>query len=155
MKKEENPEMSDTESLDAIIRAFYQTVSGPAGAERDTPQMRALFMPGAHLVRTVIASDGTPQAKVMDVESYVRDTADYFQQNAFYEVEIARRTDLFGQVAQVFSTYEARNDPAEPVPFKRGINSIQLFNDGNRWWIVNALWDNEREGNPLPAAYLP
>lgn len=147
--------MNDTESLDAIIRAFYESVSGPAGLERDTPAMRALFMPGAHLVRTTIAEDGTPRAKVMSVEDYLRDTADYFRHNGFYEVEIARRTDLFGQIAQVFSTYEARSHPSDPAPFKRGINSIQLFNDGKRWWIVNALWDNEREDNPVPAQYLP
>lgn len=147
--------MSETESLDAIIRAFYESVSGPAGAERGTPRMRAMFMPGAHLVRTTIAEDGTAQAKVMDVDAYVRDTADYFRSNAFYEVEVARRTDLFGQIAQLFSTYEARNDPSEAEPFKRGINSIQLFNDGERWWIVNVLWDNEREDNPVPGEYLP
>ena len=147
--------MSDTESLDAIIRAMYESVSGPAGLDRDTLRERALFMPGARLVRVSLAEDGTPQAKVMDVDAYLRDTADFFRQNDFYEVEIARRTDLFGQIAQVFSTYEARQDPAEPEPFKRGINSIQLFNDGERWWIVNMLWDNEREDNPMPAQYLP
>lgn len=147
--------MSDTESLDAIILALYETVSGPAGEERDTPRMRSLFMPGAHLVRTTIADDGTPQARMMDVEAYARDTADFFRRNSFYEIEIARRTDLFGNIAQVFSTYEAHNDLGGGKPFKRGINSIQLFNDGKRWWVVNMLWDNEREDNPLPAKYLP
>jgi hypothetical protein len=147
--------MSDTENLDAIIVALYETVSGPAGEERDTPRMRSLFMDGARLVRTSVAEDGTPQAKVMDVETYAQDTADYFRRNGFYEVEIARRTDLFGNIAQVFSTYEARNDPGEAKPFKRGINSIQLFHDGNRWWVVNMLWDNEREDNRVPAQYLP
>jgi hypothetical protein len=146
--------MSDTESLDAIILAMYETVSGPAGVERDSPRMRSLFMPGAHLVRTIIGEDGAPQARVMDVDAYVQDTADYFRENSFYEREIARRTDSFGQIAQTFSTYEARHDPADPEPFKRGINSIQLFNDGNRWWIVNMLWDNEREDNPLMTEYL-
>lgn len=147
--------MNDTESLDAIILALYETVSGPAGQQRDTPRMRSLFMPGAHLVRTSVAEDGTPHAQMMDVDGYERDTADFFRRNAFYEVEIARHTDLFGNIAQVFSTYEARNDAGEAKPFKRGINSIQLFNDGKRWWIVNMLWDNEREDNPLPAQYLP
>ena len=147
--------MSDTESLDAIILALYETVSGPAGEERDTPRMRSLFMPGAHLVRTSVSEDGTPQARMMDVDAYARDTADYFRQTGFYETEIARRTDLFGNIAQVFSTYEARIDPREAAPFKRGINSIQLFNDGKRWWVVNMLWDNEREDNPMPAHYLP
>jgi hypothetical protein len=146
--------MSDSESLDAIIRAMYESVSGPVGLDRDTPRERALFMPGARLVRVSLAEDGTPQAKAMDIDTYLSDTADFFRENDFYEVEIARRTDLFGQIAQVFSTYEARHKLADPEPFKRGINSIQLFNDGNRWWIVNMLWDNEREDNPMPAQYL-
>jgi hypothetical protein len=146
--------MSDTESLDAIIPALYETVSGPAGEERDTPRMRTLFMPGAHLIRTTVADDGTPRAHVMDVESFARENADFFRRNNFYEVEIARRTDLFGNIAQVFSTYEARSE-AEGAAFNRGINSIQLFHDGKRWWVVNMLWDNEREDNPLPAEYLP
>ncbi|HEV2916026.1 MAG TPA: hypothetical protein VGX92_22290 [Pyrinomonadaceae bacterium] len=147
--------MSDTESVDAIIRAIYETVSGPADALRDTPRMRSLYLPGANLVRTSIRDDGTPVANVMDVDGYLRDTADFFRRNAFYEIEIARRTDLFGNIAQVLSTYEARTQLGEAVPFKRGINCIQLFNDGNRWWIVNMLWDNEREDNPMPAQYLP
>ena len=145
----------DTESLDAIIRAMYESVSGPAGLNRDTLRERSLFMRGAHLVRVTLTDNGTPQAKVMDVEGYLKDTADFFRENNFYEVEIARRTEVFGQIAQVFSTYEARHALDDPEPFKRGINSIQLFNDGNRWWIVNMLWDNEREGNPMPAEYLP
>ncbi|HVG35937.1 MAG TPA: hypothetical protein VM911_22985 [Pyrinomonadaceae bacterium] len=145
----------DTESLDAIIRAMYESVSGPAGLDRDTLRERSLFMPGAHLVRVTLTDDGTPQAKMMDVDAYLKDTAEFFRENDFYEIEIARRTEVFGQIAQVFSTYEARHALDDPAPFKRGINSIQLFNDGNRWWIVGMLWDNEREGNPMPAEYLP
>ena len=67
---------------------------------------------------------------------------------------VARRTQIFGNVARLFSSYEARFDPDDPEPFKRGINSIQLFHDGKRWWIINMLWDNERDDNPLPAKYL-
>lgn len=146
---------ADTVSLDAIISAMYESVSGPAGLDRDTLRERSLFMPGAHLVRVTLTENGEPQAKIMDVDAYLKDTAAFFRENDFYEVEIARRTEVFGQIAQVFSTYEARHAPDNSVPFKRGINSIQLFNDGNRWWIVNMLWDNEREGNPVPAQYLP
>jgi hypothetical protein len=61
--------MSDTESLDAIIRAMYESVSGPAGLDRDTLRERSLFMPGAHLVRVALTTDGTPQAKLMDVDA--------------------------------------------------------------------------------------
>jgi hypothetical protein len=147
--------MNDAQDLDAIIHALYETISGPAGRQRDWDRMRSLFFPGAHMVRVSIQPDGAPHADVMDVETYIRTTSDYFRQQGFYEVEIARRTEMFGCIAHLFSIYEARNDPAEENPFKRGINSIQLYNDGKRWWVINMLWDNEREGNPMPRKYLP
>jgi hypothetical protein len=115
---------------------------------------RSLFLPGAHLIRTSIAPDGTPQALVMDVQAYEENTVQYFRQESFYEAEIARRTERFGNVAHAFSTYEARHQPDEVNPFKRGINSIQFSYDGRRWWIANMIWDNEREDNPLPQEYL-
>jgi hypothetical protein len=54
----------------------------------------------------------------------------------------------------VFSTYEARQKADDPKPFMRGINSIQLFNDGKRWWVVSILWQSESPDNPLPEKYL-
>lgn len=140
--------------IDSLIHALYQSISGSAGQERQWDQMRHLFFPGAHLVRTFVADDGAPQALMMDVETYVETTSDYFRENGFYEWETARRTDAFGNIAHVLSTYEARHNPDDPKPFRRGINSIQLFHDGQRWWIINMLWDNEREDNPMPAKYL-
>ena len=147
--------MNDTRSIDAIIHALYDTISGPAGQERDWDRFASLFFPGARLVRTSVAPDGTSQASAMDVQAYQEDTASYFRTESFHEKEIARRTELFGNIAHVFSTYEARHQPDDAQPFKRGINSIQLFNDARRWWVVSVLWDNEREGNPIPAQYLP
>ncbi len=144
----------DTNEIGTLISALYETICGPAGQERQWERMRGLFFPGAHMIRTSLGTDGTPRALVMDVEQYIASTSGFFQEEGFFEWEIARRLDRFGNVAQVFSTYEARHDPNDAVPFKRGINSIQLFFDGQRWWIVNMLWDNEREGNPLPKMYL-
>jgi hypothetical protein len=57
-------------------------------------------------------------------------------------------------VAHVFSTYEARRTPQGPI-IARGVNSIELFYDGKRWWIVAAIWDNERENSPIPPEFLP
>jgi len=73
----------------------------------------------------------------------------------FFEREISRRTDCFGNICQVFSTYESRHSATDATPFQRGINSIQLLRDGNRWWIASVVWDVERADNPIPAAYLP
>jgi len=36
----------------------------------------------------------------------------------------------------------------------RGINSIQLFYDGSRWWIVSIYWQQESPEYPIPEKYL-
>ena len=95
-------------------------------------------------------ADGRVSGDVFDVDGYIRSRGPFFRQDAFYEREVARVTERFGAVAHVFSTYESRRAP-EAKPFMRGVNSIQLFHDGDRWWVMSVLWDNEREGNPLPA----
>lgn len=146
--------MDTDQKIHALITALYETICGPAGQERQWERMRELFFPGAHMIRTSVDNDGVPQAQVMDVEQYISTTAGFFQDQGFFEWEVARRTDIFGNMAHVFSTYEARHDLHDKVPFKRGINSIQLFYDGQCWRIMNMLWDNEREGNPLPDLYL-
>jgi len=146
--------MDTNKEIKALISALYETICGPAGQERQWERMRGLFFPRAHMIRTSIGADGTAQALVMDVEEYIASTSGFFQDQGFFEWEIAQCLDQFGNVAHVFSTYEARHDPRDAVPFKRGINSIQLFFDGQRWWIMNMLWDNERAGCPLPKEYL-
>lgn len=146
--------MSKNPEIDKLISCLYETICGPAGQERQWDRMRALFFQGAHMIRTSVDADGTPQALMMDVETYIVSTASFFKDQGFYEWEIAKRVDQFGNIAHVFSTYEARHDPVDTEPFKRGINSIQLFFDGQRWWIVNMLWDNECEGNSLREEYL-
>jgi len=88
--------------------------------------------------------------RLFDLEGYIASRSPFFAQNDFYEVEISRRVDRFGNIAQIWSAYHGRRSP-EAEPFLRGINSIQLFHDGDRWWVVSVLWDNERAGNPLPA----
>jgi hypothetical protein len=76
------------------------------------------------------------------------------EKEGFFEKEAARKTEQFGQIAHLFSTYESRHTPADPKPFQRGINSFQLMNDGTRWWIVTIFWEGEDEKNPLPQKYL-
>ena len=146
--------MGKAEELDKLIQTLYASISGPAGQPRQWDILRGLFFRGAHMIRTSVEG-GVPQALVLDVEEYIENTKVYFQEHGFYENEIARRVDEFGNIAQVFSTYEARHSPEEAEPSRRGINSIQMFHDGQRWWIMNMLWDNEREDNPLPAKYSP
>jgi len=139
----------DVASIDGIIRAVYEVISGPAGAPRDWDRERNLFFPGARLVPTRPGPEGGAIADVFDVEGYIASRSPMFEKDSFFETEVARREFVFGNIAHVLSAYELRRAPGEK-PFVRGINSIQLFHDGTRWWILSIAWDNERPGNPLP-----
>jgi hypothetical protein len=148
---------ADVASIDAIIKASYDTISGPAGQKRDWDRQRALFLPGARLIPTARAAgenEGKLAPQFLDVEAYITRVEPFFQDNGFYEIEGARRTEQFGQIAQVWSTYESRHREDDPEPFMRGINSFQLFHDGARWWIVNIYWQHETTAHPIPEKYL-
>jgi len=152
-----NANPSDVESIDAIIAAAYDVISGPAGKKRDWDRERSLFIPGARLIPTATVPGQTNvnlAPLVLDVEGYIARVEPLFQKEGFYEKEVARRLEQFGQIAHVWSTYESRHDPSEPEPFMRGINSIQLFNDGKRWWILSIYWQHESKHHPLPQKYL-
>ena len=96
--------------------------------------------------------DLAPQ--ILDIEGFIARVEPFFKENGFYEKEIARRTEQFGNIAHVWSVYESRHNEDDSEPFMRGINSIQLFNDGKRWWIVNIYWQQESAGNSIPEKYL-
>ena len=152
-KSEADPR--EVESIDAIITAAYDVISGPAGKKRDWDRERSLYYPGARLIPTAKpgANDGlAPQ--ILDVEGFIARVEPYFAEHGFFEKEIARRTEQFGHIAQVWSTYESRYNADDPEPFIRGINTIQLFYDGDRWWIVNIYWQQESAEDPIPEEYL-
>ncbi|HKP03628.1 MAG TPA: hypothetical protein VJU77_09750 [Chthoniobacterales bacterium] len=149
--------MDDLSSIDAIISASYEVISGPAGQKRDWDRERALFIPGARLIPTATVpgrNDVDLAPVILDVEGYIERVEPIFAKAGFYETEVARRTEEFGRIAQVWSTYESRYSPGDPEPFMRGINSFQLFNDGTRWWIVTIYWQHEGAKNPIPEKYL-
>jgi hypothetical protein len=138
----------DVASIDGIVRAIYECVSGPAGP-RDWARERKLFLPGGRLMAARPGPAGGVIGEVLDVEGYIASRSAFFENNDFYEIETARRTFAFGAMAHVLSAYEGRRSPGGK-PFVRGVNSIQLFHDGSRWWLLSILWDNERPENPLP-----
>src|SRR5438270_6152042 len=148
---------ADIESIDAMIAATYDVISGAAGKKRDLDRERSLFYPGARLIPTATVPGRTNvdlAPIVLDVEGYIDRVEPLFANEGFYETEVTRRTEQFGRIAHVWSTYESRHDPSEPKPFMRGINSIQLFNDGKRWWILSIYWQHEGSQYPLPDQYL-
>lgn len=145
---------ADVGSIDAIIAAVYDVISGPAGKKRDWDRMRSLFAPGARLIPTGPNQAGGYGSRVLSVDDYITRSEPFFAKEGFFETEFARTTEQFGQIAHVLSTYEARHASGDAKPFLRGINSIQLMNDGKRWWVVSIFWQAEDEKNPLPEKYL-
>ncbi len=146
------PRSEDVTTLDGIIKAFYETISGPIGRPREWERDRTLYIPGVRFVSTNV-KNGKPVIKVLDHQQYIDEANDVLVQKGFFEKEIHRIVKTFGNITHVFSTYESRYTIDGPV-IARGINSIELFNDGNRWWIAAAIWDVERIDNPIPSDML-
>lgn len=143
---------ADVKSIDAIVQALYDVISGPAGA-RDWNRFHSLFIPEARMTANGKRPDGTYLYRSFSPKEYEERSGAYFLKEGFFETGIHNDVEQFGQEAQVWSTYESRHEKAGQ-PFARGINSIQLLNDGNRWWVVSILWDSERPDNPIPEKYL-
>jgi hypothetical protein len=153
------PSVSDGASVDAIVAALYASVSHATDGEPDWERMRAIFLPVGMLVPPKAPRDDI--FTVLDVDGFqdrvrkgIAAQKQKGEQAGFFEREIARKTDCFGNVCQVFSTYESRRAVSDEKPFVRGINSIQLVRDGRRWWIASVVWDTERPDNPIPSEYL-
>jgi hypothetical protein len=139
-------DMHDPASIPDVIRAMYEMVSGPAGP-RDWSRQTAVFHPDARQMRTGLGPGAKPWIKIMTLDDYAADTKAFFAQNDFHEIEVARRIQEFGNMAHVWSVYEAHRAPDDKTPERRGINSIQLYRDeAGHWRIVSMIWDNEREG---------
>lgn len=146
----------DVATIEAIIDASYETISGSAGKAREWERMRSLFLPESRQIRTGNLDDnGRNSYKLMSTADFIELTNDWLVENGFFEREIHRVVEQFGSIAHVFSTYESRRNADDPSPYLRGINSFQLFHDGRRWWIVNILWRHESPDLPIPAKYLP
>jgi hypothetical protein len=146
------PDSVDVATIEGLVHAFYDVISGPAGAPRQWRRDSTLYMPGAMFV-ALSESDGRPTARPMSPEEFRRRTDASLVENGFFEIEIGRRVEQFGNVAQVRSVYEMRRTAEDP-PFGRGVNYLLLYWDGARWWISGAVWDDERPDNPLPTSWI-
>ncbi len=147
---------TDVASIDAIITTLYEVISGDAGVARDWDRFRSLFVSGATLSPVGRPGGGATYARrVITPDEYAEVAGESLEANGFHEVEIHRVTEEYGVIAHAFSTYESRRSASDPEPFTRGINSIQLMNDGSRWWVVSIFWLGEGPDHPIPAKYLP
>jgi hypothetical protein len=145
------PRPEDVRSPENIVSAAYAVISGPPGP-RDWERFRSLFIPQARLTASHARKDGTVAVTLLSVSDYVNLAGAGFLKTGFFEASMHNETRRFGNIAQVFSSYESRHSVNDP-PFARGINSFQLVYDGTRWWIVSILWDEETPTNPIPPEF--
>ena len=147
------PRPEDVGSIDGMVKAYYDVITGPPGRPREWSRDRTLYIPDLRFVAMEVDEAGKPVARIMSHQQFVDASDARMVREGFDEREIHRVTQRFGNIAHLFSTYETRRTADGPI-IGRGINSIELFWDGKRWWIASAIWDEERPGNPIPKEYL-
>ena len=141
--------------LDKVMQELYACISGPAGLKRDPDRFRNLFVKEMGRLAAVGKNPKTNEfgVRLMTPEEYIEKSFPYLEKNGFFENEVARRTERFGDIVQVWSTYESRRALGEQ-PFQRGINGLQLVDNGTGWKILSIFWEGERPDNPIPEQYL-
>ena len=144
---------ADVQSIDGILAAIYDVISGPPGQARDWNRMRSLFVPGARMMPVGGHDKDDIHIRLLTVNDYVASSGPLLLEKGFHERELARKVEQFGNIAHVFSTYEATIEK-DNVKL-RGINTLQLMHDGKRWWVVSLMWQAETPELQLPAEYLP
>jgi predicted metalloprotease with PDZ domain len=143
----------DVKSIDAIVTALYEVISGPAG-ERDWNRFASLFKPNAHMAAITPNKSGERVYVSMTPGEYKEKNEPYFSKNGFWEEELGRQETRFGEVVSVMSAYQYRLEP-NGEPAQRGVNSLQLVYDQGRWWIANIIWNTETKENKIPQSLLP
>lgn len=144
----------DVSSPEAIVAAVYDVISGPVGQRRNWDRMRTLFVPDARMIPTGKRPTGESTRRVLTVEDYIINSGPFLEKDGFFEKEIGSKTEQFGNIVHVFSTYESRRALSDEKPFMRGINSFQLWYDGKRWWVITILWQGESKDVPIPEKYV-
>jgi hypothetical protein len=140
-------------SLDGIMKAYYDVVTVKKGEKPSYERDSLLHFKDALVGDMEVDKNGKPFLHAMTLKEYHRISDPFLEKNGFYEKEISRKVEKFGNIYHVWSTYESRNT-AEGEVNERGINSIELFFDGTRFWISAWFFDTERKDNPIPQEYL-
>jgi|AntRauTorcE11898_2_1112593.scaffolds.fasta_scaffold14681_1 hypothetical protein len=146
---------SNVSSIDSIVTSIYQVISGDKGEERNWDLHKTIFHPEARIISNYVDEEGKYQISFFTVDEYMNQFRDYFKENNTYEKDVNRVIEIFGNMAHVFSTFESYRNAEDSTPYKLGTASIQLYNDGDRWYVLNMYYKNESENDKVPNKYIP
>ncbi len=144
---------ADVATPEALVRAAYESISGPAGRNRNWDRMRNLWLGSARIILSSNDYEGNPIWENMTLDGFVNRVAAWYKQEGFFESEIASTTQRFGNVAQVWSTFEIRRGSSTSPVVYRGINSWSMVMKDGRWWISQLNYDFESRKHPIPERY--
>jgi hypothetical protein len=146
----------DLSTVNGIIHTLYDVISGPAGQDRDWNAFRNLFAEDARMYIAVPDKDSGSILKSITPEEYAERNKTRLSDIGFNEDELYRIINSYGAGTQIFSTYESHftNKNGEEE-ITKGINNIQLYFDGERFFIVSIFWDANAKNIEVPDRYLP
>lgn len=136
--------MSIKIEIQNLIDTFYEIISGKATEMRDWDKFKNLFYTNANIMSISYNSDNNCVSIPKNVDTYISVLNEFLKGVDFYEYGLNYKIEVFGDIAQVYSEYEAKNYKEDKELIKRGINLVQAINDGESWKILNMLWDTQK-----------
>lgn len=148
---------ADSASIDTIVKALYESVSFAPDSQPDYKRLRTLFHPDGRVIPP--REKRNDPVVLLDLDSFIKKSREFIivsglESRGFIEKELHRTSEGFGDIMQVFSTYESSYASGDMTPMQSGINSIQLMKDEHRWWVLTILWDIEKPGSSIPPRYI-
>lgn len=143
------PDFSDP---DVVLETLYRTISFDEPGQQDWETFQQLFLEGAQLIPAY--SENVQSATYQAYMENFKNMVESGTIKSFTEEEIGRTSDRFGNIMQVFSTYQTHFVNASGEHSARGINSIQLVYNQGRWWVTAIAWDQETPDKAIPEKYL-
>lgn len=144
---------NDVKSVESLIAALYEVISGEKGEARDWERFKNLFTGDAKLIPTFVNKEGHVAYRAITPTEYEASFTKNIPQRGFFEREVSNITESYGNIVHVFSTYETTEEKNGKVVM-RGINSIQLLKSNDRYYVMNIFWSAETPQTPLPEKYL-
>lgn len=129
----------DDPAIAGLLRQLYAVISFEEGEEPDWAGLQQVFSRHARITR--ITPEGTDYLDLGSFLAMTRNLLEIGAYTSFFEFELERTVERFGDMAQVWSVYETRRDRNAQQALGRGVNSIQLIRERDAWRVVGLLWD--------------